>query len=82
MHRVFQPVFVQDELETPCKHGRDLRRPIPGYHLLDFVALEDGEVYVKVSLEQGALFETRPFHLQISRLSQRARQDSNLRPAD
>ena len=49
MHRVFQPVFVQNELETPCKHGRDLRRPIPGYHLLDFVALEDGEVYVKVS---------------------------------
>ena len=57
-HRVFQPVFVQDELKTPCKHGGDLRRPFPGYHLLDFVALEDGEVYVKVSLEQGAPFET------------------------
>ena len=33
----------------------------PGYHLLDFVALKGvGEVYIKVSLEQGALFETRP----------------------
>jgi hypothetical protein len=59
-HRVFQPVFVQDELETPCEHGGDLRRPIPGDHLLNFVVLEDGEVYVKVSLEQGAPFEADP----------------------
>jgi hypothetical protein len=57
---VFQPVFVQDELETPGEHGRDLRRPMPGYHLLNFVALEDGEVYVKVSLDQGASFGAGP----------------------
>jgi len=59
-HRVFQSVFVQDELETPCEHGGDLRRPIPGEHLLNFVALEDGEVYVKVTLEQSAPFEASP----------------------
>jgi hypothetical protein len=59
-HRVFQPVFVQDELETPCEHGGDLRRPITGDHLLNFVLLDDGEVYVKVSLEQGAPFEAGP----------------------
>jgi hypothetical protein len=59
-HRAFQSVFVQDELETPCEHGGDLRRPIPGDHLLNFVVLEDGEVYVKVSLEQCTPFEAGP----------------------